>query len=120
MNNYTARRARPQVLKLLNKVNATPPGFSPRLHLKPMLCYKYRILQDGGINMELSIEEQTLVATFRNLDEGGQKELLRQASLHKKVEAAASATGPILPLGQCGLDKMEARPEIAAEPIFTE
>jgi len=66
--------------------------------------------------MELSIEEQTLIATFRTLDAAGKKEMLRHASQQSKEEAAVSAAT----LGQCRLDRDEERPEIAAEPIFTE
>ena len=64
--------------------------------------------------MELSIEEQTLIATFRTLDAAGKKEMLRHASQQSKEEAAVSAAG------QCRLERDEERPEIAAEPIFTE
>jgi hypothetical protein len=70
--------------------------------------------------MELSLEEQTVVATFRTLDEYGQKELLRHASQQHKMEAAASVNGFSIPTGQCRLDRCEERPETAAEPIFTE
>jgi len=68
--------------------------------------------------MELTIEEQTLVATFRSLDESGQKEMLRHASQQHKLEAAATGLG--VPAGQCKLDSSDERPETAAEPIFTE
>ncbi|HBG04946.1 MAG: hypothetical protein A2075_14830 [Geobacteraceae bacterium GWC2_58_44] len=70
--------------------------------------------------MELSIEEQTLVATFRALDEFGKKEMLRHASQQQKMEAAASVNGFAVPSGQCRLERGEERPETAAEPIFTE
>jgi hypothetical protein len=70
--------------------------------------------------MELSIEEQTLVALYRTLDEAGQKELLRHASLQHKANEAASANGVAFPSGQCRIERGEERPEIAAEPIFTE
>ena len=67
--------------------------------------------------MELNLEEQTLIATFRSLDELGKKELLRHAAQQHKLEAVASI---LVPTGQCKLDRSEARPETAAEPIFTE
>ena len=68
--------------------------------------------------MELNLDEQTLLATFRSLDESGKKELLRHASRQHKTEAALE--GLSFPTGQCRLDRAEDRPEIAAEPIFTE
>jgi hypothetical protein len=70
--------------------------------------------------MELNLEEQTLVATFRSLDDFGKMELLRQASHLHKMEAAATVTGLMLPSGQCRLKRGEERPETVAEPIFTE
>jgi len=70
--------------------------------------------------MELSIEEQTLIANFRALDEAGQKEVLRHASQQSKAEAAVSAASLLFPSGQCRLERGEERPETAAEPIFTE
>lgn len=69
--------------------------------------------------MELNIEEQTLVATYRTLDELGKKELLRYASQQRKLEAAASV-GLLHQSGQCKLERCAERPETAAEPIFTE
>jgi len=69
--------------------------------------------------MELTLDEQTLLAAFRSLDEDGKKELLRHASQqHKEAEAAAAGTS--LSAGQCKLERCEERPEMAAEPIFTE
>ena len=70
--------------------------------------------------MELSIEEQTLVATYRSLDETSKKTLLRHASQQRKLAAVAAVTGPADQSGQCPLERCEARPETAAEPIFTE
>lgn len=70
--------------------------------------------------MELSIEEQTLIATFRALDDRCRKEVLRFASQQKKAEDAVSAAGALFATGQCRLERDEQRPEIAKEPIFTE
>lgn len=70
--------------------------------------------------MELNLEEQTLVAIFRSLEDLGKKELLRYASQQHKLEQAASATAFSFTSGQCRLERGEERPEIAAEPIFTE
>ena len=70
--------------------------------------------------MELSIEEQTLVASFRNLDDAGKRELLRHAAQqHKRGADAAEGSSGDQP-GQCRLERRAERPEIAAEPIFTE
>ena len=66
--------------------------------------------------MELNIEEQTLVATYRSLDENGKKELLRLAAQQHKQEASSAG----LFSGQCRLERGEERPETVAEPIFTE
>jgi len=68
--------------------------------------------------MELNLEEQTLIAAFRNLDEPGKKELLRHASQQRKTEAEHA--GLLFAAGQCGLDGVKPRPESVAEPIFTE
>lgn len=69
--------------------------------------------------MELTVEEQTLLAIFRALDDDGKKEMLRHASQQHKMEAA-SLNGTTLSTGQCKLERGEERPEAAAEPIFTE
>lgn len=65
--------------------------------------------------MELSAQEQTLLATFRSLDEHGRDELLRLASRQRQIKGATAA----LPSGQCRTSRA-SRPEIASEPIFTE
>jgi len=70
--------------------------------------------------MELSLEEQTLVAIYRSLEEIGKKELLRHATQQHKMEAGTCGNDLSLTSGQCKLDRCEERPETAAEPIFTE
>ena len=70
--------------------------------------------------MNLDLEEQTLVATFRGLDAGGKKDVLRYASKLHKNEADASLESLSFLTGQCRLEKEEGRPEHVAEPIFTE
>ena len=70
--------------------------------------------------MDLSIEEQTLIATFRSLDERGIKDVLRHASQQTQAEAAVSAAANLFPTGQCRLERSEKRPVFAKEPIFTE
>ena len=66
--------------------------------------------------MELSIDEQTLVAGYRTLDEAGKNELLRYALKQHK----SSSSLPLSRHGQCELARCEERPEAVAEPIFTE
>lgn len=68
--------------------------------------------------MELSAQEQTLLATFRSLDETGRMELLRLASRQRQAQAAAAETPPPRS-GHCRTHR-NSRPEIASEPIFTE
>jgi len=67
--------------------------------------------------IELNLEEQTLIATYRSLDESGKKDLLRHASLQNRMEAATSIN---FGSGQCRLQRGEERPETVSEPIFTE
>jgi hypothetical protein len=61
------------------------------------------IFLDRRAFMNLNLEEQTLVATFRGLDADG-----------------ASLENLSFLTGQCRLEKGEERPECVAEPIFTE
>lgn len=70
--------------------------------------------------MELTLEEQTLLAAFRSLDDSGKKEVVRYANLQHKLQHAAASTGATPPAGCCRLERSEERPEIAPEPIFTE
>ncbi len=67
--------------------------------------------------MDLNIEEQTLIAVYRNLDEQGRRDLLRHASQQHSSQAAST---PSNLSGQCRLERCEERPEAVAEPIFTE
>lgn len=70
--------------------------------------------------MTLQMDEQKLLADFRNLTPDAQKELLdyvnflskKQRSTHEPERAGASC--------QCSLKQTEKRPETAKEPIFTE
>lgn len=70
--------------------------------------------------MELTVEEQTLIATFRSLDPAGRKEVLRHAAQQRKADEAVSAASGLFPTGRCKLERAEERPETAKEPIFTE
>ncbi len=71
--------------------------------------------------MNLSVDEQQLIAKFRRLDLEGQKELLGQASLllQKRERPAADGIAGSAD-NQCQLKQAEVRPEASAEPIFTE
>jgi hypothetical protein len=69
--------------------------------------------------MELPLDEQALLTIFRSLDEPDKKELLRHAALQHKLDEVTN-NGPKLTSGQCRLERSEERPEIAAEPVFTE
>ena len=69
--------------------------------------------------MDLTLDERQLLADFRRLPAGGQKELLDYAAFlvgkdERRVDAQNSGAN------QCGLDSKEARPEASSEPIFTE
>ena len=70
--------------------------------------------------MELNLDEQMLIATYRSLDDLGKKELLRHATLQHKMEAVVFSTGFTTPSGQCKLERSEERPECVTEPVFTE
>jgi hypothetical protein len=65
--------------------------------------------------MELTLEEQQLIADFRRLDVESRRALVAQArQLRRSVdEQEAEPT-------QCSLKKTETRPETSREPIFTE
>jgi len=70
--------------------------------------------------MDMKLDEQTLLADFRRMDDAGRRELLDYAVFlvkkHRDMEEAKSAT----PGNQCRLEQKTDRPEIAKEPIFTE
>ena len=70
--------------------------------------------------MNLSLDEQKLLADFRRLSPVGKQELLEFAVFltHKNVAASAALDTTVT---QCRLEPAhEARPESAKEPIFTE
>ena len=70
--------------------------------------------------MDCTLDEQALLARFRQLHPDGKKELLDYAAfLVKKYHSDAAAT-PQHPGNQCPLEQPEKRPEAAKEPIFTE
>ena len=71
--------------------------------------------------MDLRLDEQLLVADFRRLDPGAQKELLDYAAFLLKKKRPDAADGPARAKNQCGLDAgPEERPEAVKEPVFTE
>jgi len=68
--------------------------------------------------MDPNLEERTLIAAFRNLDDLGKQALLREATRqHKKEHPSPEGSTP--PAAQCIIEKGEERPETVAEPIFT-
>ena len=70
--------------------------------------------------MDLTLDEQKLLADFRRLSPVGKQELLEYAVFLSRKNAAASAA-PDTTVTQCRLEPAhEARPESAKEPIFTE
>ena len=69
--------------------------------------------------MDLSLDEQRLLAEFRKLRSADQKELVDYvALLVKKKQEAEIAEGETV--NQCSIKLAEDRPETAKEPIFTE
>ena len=70
--------------------------------------------------MELTLEEETLIATFRKLSDAGKLELQRIATHELKREREAAESGETANTCKCSLKQPEERPETAAEPIFTE
>lgn len=72
--------------------------------------------------MTLQMDEQKLLADFRNLAPDAQKELLDYATfLVKKQRSAQERDAERTESGcQCALKHTEKRPETAKEPIFTE
>jgi hypothetical protein len=71
--------------------------------------------------MNLTLDEQRLLAEFRTLDETGRKELLETASNLAKRWRGQGNTDDGESAGQCQLEEpKEKRPETTKEPIFTE
>lgn len=70
--------------------------------------------------MELSLDEQRLIAEFRRLNKEGQQELLDFASLLQKGKGKVSPGDDSPARNSCAIDRKENRPETAKEPIFTE
>lgn len=65
--------------------------------------------------MDLTLEEQQLIADFRRLDGESRSALVAQArQLSRSVVEQGGEPS------QCTLKKTESRPEAAREPIFTE
>lgn len=70
--------------------------------------------------MELSLDEQRLIAEFRRLNHEGQQELLDFASLLQKGKGKAAPGDDSSTRNSCTINRKEERPETAKEPIFTE
>jgi hypothetical protein len=68
--------------------------------------------------MELTIDEQKLLADFRRLSVEGQRALLDAATRQARKRAEEDAESQTV--NQCRLPEHEKRPEAADEPIFTE
>ena len=70
--------------------------------------------------MDLTLDEQKLLADFRRLTPVGKKELLEYAVFLAR-KAGTAAAEPDAASNQCRLEPShDARPESAKEPIFTE
>jgi len=70
--------------------------------------------------MDLTLDEQKLLADFRRLTPAGKDELLEHAVLLGRRGERTSAE-PVPVSNQCRLEpSREVRPEAAKEPIFTE
>jgi hypothetical protein len=71
--------------------------------------------------MDLSIDEQRLLAEFRKLAATGQKGLLDYAvMLVKKADQPQGGAATAATTNQCSLKRADERPGSADEPIFTE
>ena len=70
--------------------------------------------------MELSIDEQRLLAEFRRLTPLGRDELLACAASLLRKSAAVELREGDRATNQCRLKSVEPRPEAEKTPIFTE
>ena len=70
--------------------------------------------------MTLQMDEQKLLADFRNLTPDAQKELLDYVSFLTRKQRSSQEPERNDAGGQCPLKQPEKRPETAKEPIFTE
>jgi len=67
--------------------------------------------------MDISLDEQRLLADFRRLDPAGRQELLEMAAARAR---ALHATAEPVSSGQCRVANADPRPETAGEPVSTE
>ncbi len=71
--------------------------------------------------MDLKLDEQTLLATYRRLSDEGKKECLDYAAFLVKKYSGQAAEPEEHPTNQCSLGKQsEKKPEATKEPFFTE
>jgi len=71
--------------------------------------------------MDLTVQEQQLLADFRRLPTEAQRELMDQLTTLKRKHQAGEESPQAQPTNQCRLaGQPEKRPEAAKEPIFTE
>ena len=70
--------------------------------------------------MELTLDEQHLIAEFRKLTPSGRDEMLAYANSLARRNAAEAHNERTYPSNQCTLKSQEDHPEAQKNPIFTE
>jgi hypothetical protein len=68
--------------------------------------------------MDLTLDEQRLIAEYRRLTPAGRDDLLAYASTLVRQASGEKEDGTAM--GQCGLKSAEPHPEADKTPIFTE
>lgn len=70
--------------------------------------------------MDLTLDEQRLIADFRKLPPSGRDELLAYAASLVRRTGAEAEKESASPANQCALKSKEEHPEAEKTPIFTE
>ncbi len=70
--------------------------------------------------MDLNLEEQKLLADFRQLDSASREELVKHAAQLVKKSLLLSTDESAPSENQCGLPRQEQKPGTDKEQIFTE
>ena len=70
--------------------------------------------------MDLNLEEQKLLADFRQLDSASKEELVKHAAQLVKKSRLLSTDEPAPSENQCDLPRKEQKPGTDKEQIFTE
>lgn len=70
--------------------------------------------------MDLTLDEQHLIAEFRKLTPSGRDELLAHAASLVHRDGAEAQNEGTSPANQCSLKSREKHPEAEKTPIFTE